>query len=56
MVFSLAATIAAGPVGRTYGKLRNSRLITAPIWNWIIPSTLVVMIVVVMGWAIVVAE
>jgi hypothetical protein len=56
MVSSLATAIAAGPVGRTYGKLRDSRLITALIWNWIIPSTLVAMIVVAISWAIVIAE
>jgi hypothetical protein len=56
MVTAIASAIAAGPVGRSYGKLRKSRVITAPIWDWVIPSTLVALIVAAMGWVILVAQ
>jgi hypothetical protein len=48
-----SAAIAAGPVGRSYAKMRNGpifrRIVKSPFFDWVIPSTLVTVIAVAFG-------
>jgi hypothetical protein len=54
MIARTSAAIAAGPVGRSYAKMRNGpiirRIARSPIFDWVIPSTLVTVIVVAFAW------
>ena len=56
MISYLSAVIAASPVGRSYAKVRNDpivhRLVNSPFFEWLIPSTLVAVIVVAFAWII----
>jgi hypothetical protein len=55
MIAYVSAVIAASPVGRTYAKVRNGpvrRLAASPVFDWVIPSALVVTIVISMTWVI----
>lgn len=47
MIAYMSAVIAASPVGRSYAKVRNGpvrRLAASPVFDWVIPSALVVTI------------
>jgi hypothetical protein len=53
MIARTSAAIAAGPVGRSYAKMRNGpifrRIVKSPFFDWVIPSTLVTVIAVAFG-------
>ena len=53
MISYMSAVIAASPVGRSYDKVRNGpirRLADSAFFDWLIPSTLVVVIVIAFAW------
>lgn len=53
MISYLSAVIAASPVGRSYAKVRHGpirRLVDSAFFDWLIPSTLVVVIVIAFAW------
>jgi hypothetical protein len=56
MIARTAATIAASPVGRSYAKMRNDpiirRIAGSPLFDWVIPSTLVTVIVIAFAWLV----
>jgi hypothetical protein len=59
MVSAIATAIAAGPVGRSYGKLRRSqfaRIATGPIWDWLIAPALTFAIIGGVAWIVLVGR
>jgi hypothetical protein len=53
MIAYMSAVIAASPVGRTYAKVCNGpvrRLAASPVFDWVIPSALVAVIVIAFAW------